>query len=136
MRNVTIGCQISKTTRHLREGPVCLKKTPRSRIDKSDAARHVRENFFVKDNFPLDSPGRLGLAAVKLAGEPGEDRGERDQPEGQDKHSSEEIMHRFVGNGFGLLHQRHPTGRFHRAERIEIAVSLEMPASAAADLLH
>src|SRR5437667_10607131 len=110
LRNVAIGWQISKTTRHLRESPVRLKKTPRNRVDKSDAARHVRENFFVKDNFPLDPPRRLGLAPVKPAGERGENGGERDQPERQDKHSPEKIVHRFVGNGFGLYHHRHPTG--------------------------
>ena len=43
-------------------------------------------------------------------------------------------MNRFVSQGPRLLHYGHPTARFNRAERIEIALSLEMPAPALVDL--
>ena len=45
-------------------------------------------------------------------------------------------MNRFVGQAFRLFDYGDPTGRFDRAERIKIAMPLEMPALALADLFE
>ena len=111
-----------------------MEKTAGSWIDESDSAGHVGQHFFVEDDFALQTLFGFQLPLVIPAAQPCEDCSEDDQPGCQHGHSSQKIMNRFVSQGPGLLHYGHPTARFNGAERIEIAMPLEMPAFALADL--
>ena len=113
-----------------------MKEATRSWIDKSDSAGHVCQHFLVEDHFALQPLLGLHLALIKPAAQPREDRRESNQPGCQHGHSSQKVMDRFVGHDPRLLHHRHPTGRFDRAERIKITVTFEMSALALADLFH
>ena len=77
--------------------------------------------FLVENDFALEPARRFGLAAIKLAAEQGEDSRQPHQPDRQQRHAPDEIVHRFVGDGFRLLDHRHPAGRFDRTERIKIS---------------
>src|SRR5438445_13828018 len=135
-RDVATSWHIAKTLRHVSKGIVGMEKTAGSRIDESDSAGHVGQHFLVEDDFALQTLFGFHLPLVIPAAQPCEDRSEDDQPGCQHSHSSQKIMYRFVSQGPGLLHYGHPTARFNRAERIEIAMSLEMPAFALADLFY
>src|SRR5713101_5418220 len=71
LRDVAALRQASKSLCHLGKCLICLKKMTRSWIDKGDADRHVRQNFFIENNFALDTPRRLGLAPIKSTAKPG-----------------------------------------------------------------
>src|SRR5215470_7314971 len=114
---------------------VGVEKTPRNRIDEGDTAGHVRKHFLVENHFALQPPPGFQLPLVIDATQPREDRSENDQPGCQDGHSPQEVMNRFVSEGPRLLHYSHPAAGFDRAERVKIAVTLEMSALALADLL-
>src|SRR5438874_900540 len=133
--DVATGRHFTKALRHLHECLVRLEETPGDRIDKSDAAGHVGQDFFVEHHFALDAPGCFSFALIKLAAEPCENPGKYDQPGREDSHPSEKVMNGFVRYRFWLLHHRHPAGRFDRTERIEIAAPLKMPALVLTDLL-
>src|SRR5260370_5262908 len=133
--NVATGRHFTKALRHLHERLVRLEETTGGRIDKSDTAGHVCQDFFVEHHFALDAPGGFGFALIKLAAEPCENPGKYDQPGRKDSHPSEKVMNGFVRYRFWLLHHRHPACRFDRTERIEIAAPLKMPALVLADLL-
>src|SRR4029453_18988577 len=120
--------QIAETLRHMCKSVIRLEKTPRFRIDESDAAGHVGQDFFIKDDFALDAPLGFHLALIKPAAKPREHCRQSDQPGCQYRHSPKKIMDRFVGESLRLLYDRDPTSRFDRAERIEISALLEMPA--------
>src|SRR4029453_6048402 len=135
-RNIVTGRQIPEALRHVRKSVVCLKKTARLRIDKGYAARHVRQNLFVKDDFAFDTLPNLHLPLIKSGAKPREDRCENNQPRRQDGHSSEQIVNRFIGQASRLLDYGDPTGRFDRAEGIKISLPLEMPALALPDLFE
>src|SRR5712691_7443749 len=84
--NVANTAQTAKAPRHLRKRFVRLKKFSRAWIDKCDADRHVRKNFFVEDNFAFNAPRRFGLAPIKSAPEPGKNDGQSHQPYREDSH--------------------------------------------------
>ena len=134
--NVAPGRRISETLRHLGKSLVGLKKTSRNRIDKSNATRHVGENFFIENNFAFDTPCGFDLAPVELACAPRANGCADQQPADKDVHLVQQIMHRFIGDGLGLRHHCHPAGRFHRAKRIKIAVPLKMAGLVRLDIVH
>ena len=123
-RDILTGRNIPETLCHARKSLVCLKKTARPWIDKGDAARHVRQDLFVKHDFTFDASRGFYLPLIKSRAKPRENRCENNQPSRQDGHSPEKIMNRFVGQTFRLLDYRDPAGRFDRAERIKIAMPL------------
>src|SRR5438067_345637 len=133
-RDVLTSWHIAKTLRHVGKSIIGMEKTAGSWIDESDSAGHVGQHFFVEDDFTLQTLFGFQLSLVIPAAQPCEDRGEDDQPGCQHSHSSQKIMNRFVSQGPRLLYYSHPTARINRAERIEIALSLEMPAPALANL--
>ena len=134
--DLATGRQISKTGRHMAESLVRLQETPGSRIDKSNAARHVRQDLFVKNDFPRDALRGLCLAAVEFACAQCGQGGADEQPADKNVHLVQQIMHGFVGDRRWLFDYSHPAGRFDWAEGINIASHLEMPALAFADLFH
>ena len=79
--NVAALRQFTEPFRHIDERLVRLKKMARFRVDQSDTARHVRQDFFVEDDFALDSSRGFGLAPRNSSCEPGGERGHHDEPE-------------------------------------------------------
>src|ERR1700730_8236526 len=80
LRDLAARGQVSKTFRHEGKGVVGMEKAARSRIDKSDSAGHIRQNFLVEDHFALQLLRRLDLALMEAAAQPPEDGREYDQP--------------------------------------------------------
>ncbi len=78
--------QAAKASRHLPKSFVRLKESPRLGIDQGDAARHVRQDLIVENDFALDPRGRFALTPVKFAGQPGDNGGADDQPARQKGH--------------------------------------------------
>ncbi len=77
--------RFAETLGHVREGLVCLEKMVRLGVDQGDAARHVRQDFLVENDFALDPAGCFRLAAGHFSGEPGGDGRHDNQPEGGDR---------------------------------------------------
>src|SRR5262245_14614825 len=111
-----------------------MEETARSRIDESDATGHVRQHFFVEDNFALQPLLGFQLPLVIGAAQPREDCSENDQPGRQYSHSPQKVMNRLVSQCSRLLHYSHPAAGFNRAERVKVTVSLEVSAFALVDL--
>jgi len=97
--------------RHLAKCFVGLQKFLRGRIDKGDADRHVGEDLFAENNFALDPAGGFRLAAIKNSTKPGKDCSKSHQQARQHGHVANQIMHRFVSDGFGLSDYNGPSGR-------------------------
>ena len=132
--DIVVGCvgdlvtarQTAESLRHLAKCFVGLREFFRDWIDEGDADRHVGEDFFIENHFPLDAARGFGLATIKNSTKPCEDGSQRHQPAGEHGHATDQIVHWSVSDIFWLFHDYCPSGRFHRAERIEIAASFEI----------
>ena len=127
--------QLAEASGHLHESVIRLKKPPRRRIDKGDATGHVRENIFVKNNFPLDATTSFGMALEEIACAPRDHSGRDKQPADKIIHLDQQIVHWLIRDGFWLLHHCHPAGGLDWIERIKLALELEMPALTLTDLI-
>src|SRR6266516_459332 len=106
-----------------------------SRADRQRRCRPAcwRGSFRLK-YFALDPAGGFRLAAIKNSTKPGKDCSKSHQQARQHGHVANQIMHRFVSDGFGLSDYNGPSGRLDWTERIEIAGELEVSISSFADL--
>ena len=107
-RDIVIGRQIPETLRHMRKSVVCLKKTARLRIDKGNAAGHVCQDLFVKDDFAFDPSRSLCLATVEFACAPCGQGCTDQQPADKNLHLVQQIVHGFVGERCRLFDHSHP----------------------------
>src|ERR1700745_1338783 len=88
LRDVATGWHVAKAVRHMGKRMVGVEKTARSRIDEGDAAWHVRKHLLVENHFTLQPLLGVQLPLVICASQPGEYRGENDQPGRKYRHSS------------------------------------------------
>ena len=123
--NIAAFRQLAETFRHVSERLVCLEEMARLRIDQRDAARHVRENLFVENNFALDPPRGFGLAARHSSRDQRRHEGNHDQPQRRDADFVEQVADRFISDRSRLLDDRHPAGVIDCRERINISVALD-----------
>src|SRR5689334_3398004 len=65
LSDIAFEIESAKASRHLGKRLVNLDKSMRLRIDKRDAGRHVRQDFFVEDRFALEFARRLQMAPIK-----------------------------------------------------------------------
>src|SRR4029077_5776020 len=118
--DVAAGWQVSKTFRHARKSVVDVEKATRSWINKRDAAGHIRQHLLVEDHFAFQTLCGFYLALIKPVAQQREYAGQTDQHRVQTTHASQKIVYRFVSQALWLFHDRYPTSRLDRTERIEV----------------
>ena len=126
IEHISIFRKLAEAHGHSGKGIVRLQEAARHRIDQRDAGRHVGQNLLVKNNFAFDPARRFGLAAIKSSSQSRSERGSGDQPTDKDGCLAEQVVHRFVSDGFRLSDHRYPTGGLKGGKRVKIPVALDM----------